>query len=134
MTTIGPLRSPLSHCRDGGEGQQPNGAGADDHGLVPLVTKRGVRSARGGLDQYGSFVAEVGRYVDELAWVSDHRVAPATARVAAEAALQAGLEMAERDPFAQVDLSALRTRDTGLMPRVAHDSTGTRATLAAARS
>ena len=76
------------------------------------VARGRVHGAGRGLDEHGCFVAEVGGYVDQLAGVGDHLVAPAAAGVGAEAALQAGFEVAERDSFAQVDLARRRRRGT----------------------
>jgi hypothetical protein len=69
-----------------------------------------VHGAGGGLDEHGGFVAEVGGHVDQLAGVGHHLVGPAAAGVGAEAALQAGGEVAVGDALAQVDVPAAHER------------------------
>ena len=87
---------------DRGQSQQPDGAGTDDHGLVTVVAQRGVCRARGRFDHHRGLVAEIVGNVDQLAGVGDHPRAPAATGVGAEAALQPGFEVAERDALAQV--------------------------------
>ena len=93
----------VASCRDGRQRQQADRAGAVDHRLVPLIASGRMNGTRCRLDHHRSFIAEVVGHVDQLAGVGDHPVAPASAGVGAEAALQASVDVPEGDPLAEVD-------------------------------
>ena len=88
-----------------GDGEQAEGAAADERDLAGVDLGGGVHGAGGGLDEHRGLVGEVGGHRDELALVGDHQRRPAAAGALAEAALQAGLEVAEADALAVVDPS-----------------------------
>ena len=89
----------------GGDGEQAERAGADERDPAGVDLGGGVHGAGRGLDDHRRLVGQVGGHRDELALVGDHQRRPPAAGALAEAALQAGLEVAEADALAVVDPS-----------------------------
>ena len=114
---------------DGCQRQQADSAGTDDHRLVTLVAQRGMRSARGRLDHHRGLVAEVVGDLDQLAGVRDHPRAPTRRRCRCRSrSASPGSRCPNATRSHRLVRRAAHCAHTGLMPRVTHDSTGTKAT------
>ena len=82
-------------------------AGADDVHRSPgrdLGAEGRVDRAGEGFDQHGRLVAHPIGDRPELRAMREHQTAPPTARLAAVAGLEPGLQMADRDPVATADM------------------------------
>ena len=101
---------------EGGDGEQPEGAGAEDDDRCPADTggEGAVHPARRRLDHHRGVVAHGVGHGVQLTLVGHHGDAPAAAGRAAEAALQAGLETAEGDAFAVAEIASGARRAGGV--------------------
>ena len=92
-----------THLPQRRDGEQPQGAAADQCDPAGVHLGGRVHGTGGGFHDHGRLVGQLGRHRDQLALVGDHERRPAAAGALAEPALEARLDVAEADALAVVD-------------------------------